>query len=80
MLLTATLQSTNLGTKLVVDANSMVDVREKELGAQEELNDAVGKLPPILASITESKSDDMCFSGDKTVQVHFKTQTVSQPE
>ena len=72
MLLTATLQSTNLGTKLVVDATSMVEVREKELGAQEELNDAVGKLPSLLASITESKFDDMCLCGENKHQ----TQTV----
>lgn len=70
LLFTATLQSTSLGNKLILDATSMLDVREKELGKQEELNKAVGKLPMFMSAICYNNFDDM-FLGVQATRTCF---------
>lgn len=59
MLLSATLQSTALGSKLVLDATSMADVREQELGEQSQLQSCLGRIPCKLCDVSSADFDDM---------------------
>ncbi len=59
MLLTATLQSTPLGSKMLADGTSMAEVREKELGEQDTLNKALARLPVVVSGISADKFPDM---------------------
>lgn len=44
----------------------MLDVREKELGQQEDLNKAVGKLPSMMSAISYNKFDEMLLDVQST--------------
>ena len=59
MLLSATLQSTSLGSKLVLDATSMADVREQELGEQSQLQSCLERIPEKLCDVSSADFDGM---------------------
>ena len=55
----ASLQSSNLASKLLADAESMISTRETELGDLNALQEALGKLPEEFKEIEPDNVDDM---------------------
>ena len=58
-LMLASLQSSNLASKLLADAESMISLRETELGDLNALQEALGKLPEEFNEIEPDNVDDM---------------------
>lgn len=59
MMMLASLQSSNMASRLLQDATSMINVRETELGDQEALTDAVKSLPDDFCEINEGNCQEV---------------------
>ena len=53
-----------MGARLLADAASIVENREKELGEQETLANSMGLLPTDYESVTAECFAEMCFDSD----------------
>ena len=57
--ITATIQASNLGARLLSDATALVDAREKELGEGQALDDSFSKLPNEFEDISDENFQDL---------------------
>jgi hypothetical protein len=59
MMMLASLQSSNMASRLLQDATAMINCRETELGDQEALTDAVKSLPDDFREIDEGNCQEV---------------------